>query len=715
MPEPVRGGQRYLPGLDGLRALAVLAVVAYHVGLGWTPGGLLGVGVFFTLSGYLITDLLVGQYAQTGSLRLVDFWFRRARRLLPALFVMLAVVIVWVALLDRAQLAGLRGAAAAAVAYVSNWYLIGQHTSYFARFGPPSPLGHLWSLAVEEQFYLVWPFAVLAGLALVRPRRGTGSRAVPGTGAAGRYGLAAVTLVLAAASAVLMAVLYHPGYDPTRVYDGTDTRAFALLIGAALAFAWPTRQSRRGVSAAARWSLDGVGMVGLLVIGALIWRTGQYSPFMYRGGLAVLSLATALVLAAVAAPAGRLGALLGAAPLRWIGVRSYGIYLWHFPIIALTTPADGRDPASRAVLQVAATIAVAALSWHFIEEPIRHGALSRWWSGLRGRPVPAAAALARPAHSFGAGRAGAAHASGPGLAGRAHGSDSGRSWRPAAGLAGGAGALALAGVCVAGVIPALPASLTHPAAPAAVAGDGPVSGSPAPAGAGKGAGHTPEPALGGPAGPPRTSCQSVVHVGDSTSEGLTSADYLPKKWQRIGAQYRKVGVQHVHFQISGARSIIETWEGQPNAKTVAEQLKAEDYNGCWVLALGTNDTADVYVGSPVGLSARIQQMMSVIGNQPVMWVNVISLPEAPVDYSEAQMELWNQALVRACAKYPNMRVYDWAAAAKPKWFISDGIHYTSPGYAARSRLIARALAAAFPAAGGARPASASGSASCVVQ
>jgi len=687
MPEPVRSGQRYLPGLDGLRALAVLAVLAYHLGLGWAPGGLLGVGVFFTLSGYLITDLLLGQYAQTGSLRLLDFWFRRARRLLPALFVMLAVVIAWVALLHRSQLAGLRGAVGAAAAYVSNWYLIGQHTSYFARFGPPSPLGHLWSLAVEEQFYLVWPWLLLLGLALVRPRRGTGSRAATGTGAAGRYGLAAVSLVLAGASAAAMTMLYHPGYDPTRVYDGTDTRAFALLIGAALAFAWPTRQPQRGVSAVSRWCLDGVGFVGLLVIAALVWRTNEYSPFMYRGGLVVLSLATVLVLAAVAAPAGRLGALLGAGPLRWIGVRSYGIYLWHFPIIALTNPADGRDPASRAALQVAATIAVAALSWRFIEEPIRHGALSRWWSILRARPAR-----------------GAAHGAGTGLA-----------WRPAAGLAGGVGALALAGVCLAGVIPALPASLTHPAPPpAALPGGHPdrVTGPRSGSGTGKSSGHAPAQALGpGTAARPRTSCQSVVHIGDSTSDGLISAAYLPKKWERITAQYKRVGVQHVHLEISGARSIVETWEGQSNAHTVAQQLKAEDYNGCWVLALGTNDTADVYVGSPVGLSARIQQMMSVIGSQPVMWVNVISLPEAPVDYSESQMQLWNQALTRACAKYPNMRVYDWAAVAKPQWFISDGIHYTSDGYAARSRLIARALAAAFPA--GSRTSAAAGS-SCVV-
>src|SRR2546429_1724303 len=166
MPEPVRSGQRYLPGLDGLRAVAVLAVVAYHVGLSWAPGGLLGVGVFFTLSGYIITDLLLGSHARAGSLELVDFWLRRARRLLPAVFVMLTVVVGWVALFDRSQLAALRGGVAAAAAYVSNWWLIAQHSSYFSRFGPPSPLGHLWSLAVEEQFYPVWPWPLLLGLKL---------------------------------------------------------------------------------------------------------------------------------------------------------------------------------------------------------------------------------------------------------------------------------------------------------------------------------------------------------------------------------------------------------------------------------------------------------------------------------------------------------------------------------------------------------------------
>src|SRR5580698_5640654 len=177
MPEPVRSDQKYLPGLDGLRALAVTAVVAYHLGYGWAQGGLLGVGVFFTLSGYLITDILVGQFAAKGRMKLKDFWLRRARRLLPALFVMLAVVTVWVNGFARSFVPGYRGDVVASGLYVNNWWYIEQHTSYYARFAPPAPLDHLWSLAVEEQFYLVWPWVVLlmvgvAGRMMKRRRPG---------------------------------------------------------------------------------------------------------------------------------------------------------------------------------------------------------------------------------------------------------------------------------------------------------------------------------------------------------------------------------------------------------------------------------------------------------------------------------------------------------------------------------------------------------------
>ncbi|HEU5421068.1 MAG TPA: acyltransferase family protein [Streptosporangiaceae bacterium] len=664
MPEPVRAGQRYLPGLDGLRALAVLAVVAYHLNASWAPGGLLGVGVFFTLSGYLITDLLLGQREAAGRLQLVDFWQRRARRLLPALFVMLLVVIGWVALLDRAQLSALRGMVWSAALYVSNWWLIVQHTSYFARFGPPSSLGHLWSLAVEEQFYLIWPWLLFLGLMLTRRRR----REAPSSGE--HFGLAGVTLLLAGASALAMALLYHPGYDPTRVYDGTDTRVFGLLIGAALAFLWPSRKLRADIGAASRWCLEGVGVVGLLVIGALIWRSTEYSAFLYPGGMVLLSFATVLVVATVASPATRLGQVLGVAPVRWIGVRSYGIYLWHYPIIVLTTPATGQETLLREVLQVAASIAVAALSWRLVEEPIRHGALGRL------------AARARAARQHPMARL--------------------QGW---AALAGGVGVLGLAGACLAGVIPAMAPGQQSSSAAAALpnaGGNADRVQALAPSG---GKGSTKQ-AAGGPGArkQPRTSCQQVVHIGDSTSDGLISSDYLPNPAQRLSARYARVGVRKVYWEISGGRSIVETLEGQPNAYTVAQRLLRNGYQGCWVLALGTNDTADVAVGSVVPIGARISRMMSVLGSQPVLWINVKSLLSSG-PYSETDMKEWDSALLRACARYPNMRVYDWADVVKTRWFINDGIHFTSPGYAARSRDIARALAEAFPAAPASQPSS----------
>ena len=411
MPRPVRSDQKYLPGLDGLRALAVTAVIAYHLGYGWAQGGLLGVGVFFTLSGYLITDILVGQFAASGRVRLGDFWMRRARRLLPALFVMLAVVTVWVNAFNRAFVPGYRGDVIASGLYVNNWWYIFQHDSYYSRFAPPAPLDHLWSLAVEEQFYLVWPWAVLAMVLLagwmVKRRRvrlqgpgahvggsadgGAAAAAAPAAaaGQAGgndflssraRWAMAGVALVLAAASAIEMAVLFHPGYDPTRVYEGTDTRAFGLLIGAAVAMVYPTRQGARTLSAGARRLLDVAGLAGLVVVVLLVWRTNEYSDFMFRGGLELLSVATALVVAAAATPGGLLGRALGWTPMRWIGVRSYGIYLWHYPIIVLTAAAGtAGTPVSavRAVVLVAVTVAIAAASWQFVEEPIRRGSYRR--------------------------------------------------------------------------------------------------------------------------------------------------------------------------------------------------------------------------------------------------------------------------------------------------------------------------------------------------
>jgi len=655
-----------MPGLDGLRALAVLAVIAYHLGLSWAPGGLLGVGVFFTLSGYLITDLLLAQW-NAGKLRLGDFWLRRARRLLPGLFLMMIVVTVWVSVTDRSELTDLRGQVLSASIYVNNWWQISQHVSYFARFGPPSPLNHLWSLAVEEQFYLFWPWLLLLGIHFV-PERRRSIRVRPR--------LAGVTLVLALASAIEMAVLFHPTFDPSRVYDGTDTRAFGLLIGAALAMVWPSQSLTTRVTARARHILDGLGVVGLVTIALLIWRTNQYSAFPYRGGMVLLSVATALVLAALTHPATRLGVALGWGPLRWIGVRSYGIYLWQVPVIVLTTPSPnpGVQPL-RAVLQVAATVVLAALSWKYVEEPIRQGALGRLRAqaktvGWRPRSLPRRASIALTVTAVALAFAviGLAGVSPP---------------APVTSI--------LAGVSVEpSELAALPPPASQPAATTTRSARPDRQRAAPPA----------QPTLASTRAKPstHTSCRAVVHIGDSTSEGLTSNDYLPDPAQQIGAQYARVGVKDTHFEITGATSIVETLPGGTNAYEVARGLASDGYRGCWVIALGTNDTADVYVGSSVGLSARIKEMMSVIGDQPVMWVNVKSLVGSG-PYAEDNMLKWNAALLQACAKYPNMRIFDWASAVRDNWFISDGIHFTSPGYAARAHLIANALAQAFPASG----------------
>jgi hypothetical protein len=380
-------------------------------------------------------------------------------------------------------------------------------------------------------------------------------------------------------------------------------------------------------------------------------------------------------------------------------VRSYGIYLWHAPIIVLSTPADSRSvDLFRALAQVAASVGLAALSWRYIEEPVRHGALGRLRAQARsvGRHP-----LALPG-------------------------------RTRAGLSAATVGLVLACIGLAGI--SAPAPITSAMASISPQPDPVASyaaGSSRPAERHPVVRHRPARSRSGGASAPtatrptraagtaggsasgaagasaagasrltstRTACRSVVHIGDSTSEGMISSDYLPDPAQRLVEQYRRVGVRVVHLRITGGTSIVETLPGTVNAYDVARSLRSAGYQGCWVIALGTNDTADIYVGSSISLATRIRRMMSVIGDQPVMWVNAKTLVSSG-PYAESNMQLFNQALVQACPRYPNMRVYDWASVAKNRWFIPDGIHYYSPGYAARSHLIADALAEAFPASG----------------
>ncbi len=659
MPEPVERNHRYIPGLDGLRAVAVGGVIAYHLGASWAPGGLLGVAVFFTLSGYLITDLLLAGYVRFGRLRLETFWLARARRLLPPFLVMLAAVLGWVAAYHRDQLTQLWRTAGAAVGYFTNWWLISQQESYFNRFGPPNPLAHLWSLAVEEQFYLVWPFILALGLWLLRSRRYRPS---------GRVLLATGTLLLAAASAVEMAVLYDPTVDATRIYDGTDTRAFGLLIGAALAMLWPTRQAAdRSLGRMGTAALDVLGTAGLAVIGLMMWRSHDYKPFLYHGGLVLLSFATAAVIAAIAHPQSRLGKVLGCYPLRWLGVRSYAIYLWHYPVIILLA-AHPDQPVSLtgAVAMTALTIALSALSWTLVENPIR-----RWAANRAQHPGPVArrqVVSRRAAAAIGVLAAAVFAVASVGLEAPSAEAQAAQSAQSVA--------QQNAPDPTATPTPqATPAPNTTPAAGMAAGAPGTAASS---------------------ASPSRTSCRSVVHIGDSTSVGLSSPAYLPDPRQRIDAQYADVGAKSVRLEISGARSTFETLNGIPNAETVADEVKATGYDGCWVLALGTNDTANVAVGSVRDRASRIAHMMDAIGDQPVMWVSVKSLLPGGY-YSAANMQAWDDALRQACDSYPNMRVYDWAAEVQTSWFSSDGVHFTSEGYAHRAQMIAAGLTHAFPA------------------
>ncbi len=821
MPRPVRSDQKYLPGLDGLRALAVTAVIAYHLGYGWAQGGLLGVGVFFTLSGYLITDILVGQFAASGRVKLGDFWLRRARRLLPALFVMLAVVTVWVNAFNRAFVPGYRGDVIASGLYVNNWWYIFQHDSYYSRFAPPAPLDHLWSLAVEEQFYLVWPWVVLAMVLLagwmMKRRRirllGPGAHVEKDgneflSGRA-RWAMAGVALALAVASAIEMAMLYHPGYDPTRVYEGTDTRAFALLIGAAVAMVYPTRRGARTLSAGPRWLLDAAGLAGLVVVVLLVWRTNEYSDFMFRGGLELLSVATALVVAAAATPGGLLGRALGWTPMRWIGVRSYGIYLWHYPIIVLTAAAGTvGTPVSavRAVMLVAVTVAIAAASWRFVEDPIRRGSYRRTAPAAAGAGAAGAAASAAGAVGGAAAAVGGGHvtilgarpraAQRPTAGGRAAAAPTARS-------TGGGGAAAAVTVSSSArrgwrQLPALRRRRRRPkrtavrrahlaarhrrALPArhgrhhrgrdlgqlrageqhgrhlgggrGERGGRRRRGAGAVGGGGRGDGRPERRDRGGlddvvreRSGQERLGVQGRRHQLRSGLEraerrrlhdpagGRRPADHPRHRRGDRGraADAAAADVVHLgraHRRLHLGRAVLQRLPAEqgPADPRPVRRRRGQDHDrqgrrghlGGRVAArhperrddgeLGAQDRLPRLLGDRARHQRHRRRGRRLRGqpggadqaddgadrHQPVMWVEVKSiLSSGP--YAESNMELWDQALQQALPNYPNMRLYNWPAVVQRSWFINDGIHYTSVGYAHRGQMIAEALAEAFPA------------------
>ncbi len=385
-----RPKSRYIPALDGLRTFAVAAVVIYHLDLPWAQGGLLGVTMFFVLSGYLITRLLLNELQQTKTIDLKGFWVRRIRRLMPACVAVVLVTIVLCAIFNHVMLTKMRPQILPSLFFFNNWFQIFQNTSYFAAVGDPSPLTHFWSLAIEEQFYLVWPPVLL----------------VIGGARANRPAVRRTAFVLAAASAIAMMVLYNPAQDPTRVYYGTDTRAFSLLLGAWLAFIpeadmAPSRLLgritrgrfgyRQGAAngnltefLATPASIDLVGVIGLVGLIAMVFLTNGYDSFQYRGGTLLCTVLTLCVIAACVQPEGLVASAFALPPLVWLGKRSYGIYLWHYPLLLLMNPVADITEASplEMLVQVLIVVGVAEASYRFIETPFRKGAIGSFLSEM---------------------------------------------------------------------------------------------------------------------------------------------------------------------------------------------------------------------------------------------------------------------------------------------------------------------------------------------
>ncbi|MCB1172485.1 MAG: acyltransferase [Leptospiraceae bacterium] len=621
--------RRYYPGLDGIRALAVCAVIAYHLRVPLMQGGLLGVSVFFTLSGYLISSLLIEEFAQTGSLDLKAFWLRRIRRLLPALTLLLPAVLLTAALVRPAALRDLGWQSLVAVFYVANWAAIWSGDDYFERFAAPGPLDHLWSLAIEEQFYILWPPLCFILLFLSARVRRT-SRIV--------WPAVVLTGLLILGSTVALYLHYDPlAINNTRAYEGTDTRAASILMGALFAFIWPMHQIKQAARSGRTWP-DFMGLTALLVVLVCLIAADSEPDFLYYGGELLLSLGSAGLVIGAAHAHTIAGRALSVAPLRWLGRRSYGIYLWHLPVIAfLADESGGRFSIQQSLLVLLLTFGLAAISYSLVENPIRQYAFrpektraqhlsvgkTAWhYTLVLGLAVAVfvSCTLMQPLQYFQNGKAN------PDAGGAAAGSDTTNF------------------------------------------DDIPVV---------------------------ATACRELVHVGDSTSLGLISAIELPEPAERLAARYTRVGVVRFAPAISGARSMVETLNNESNATTIIRQKMRAGYQGCWVLALGTNDPANTR-GNIAMLSRRIDTIMKIIGSYPVLWTTSKTLL-ASGRYQNANMQNWNTALARACNRYKNIAVYDWASEVQDAWFKEDRVHYNPTGNRQRAFRLAQALGLAFPA------------------
>jgi len=614
--------------------LAVLAFHHYFVGgheQGFAPGGFLGVEVFFVVSGYLITSLLLAERRETGGVSLRRFWMRRARRLLPALFTLLAVVVLYALLFLPDAIGTLKADTLAALSYTSNWWLVLSHQSYAAEAGRPALLKHLWSLAIEEQFYLLWPPLLLLALRRLGRRR------------------TLITMVaVAVASSAMMAALVTGSVNAA--YYSTESRLSGLLLGSTMAFFFAPYQIRGRPGRGVRAVLDATGLLGIVV---LLW-TFRHFTFpattngdvsVFRGGFLLVDVATLLVIASVVHPRSDAGRILGCRPLRWIGVRSYGLYLWHYPIFCITRPGldvplhGWPDLALRLVLSFAA----AELSYRYVETPIRSGAIGQYFARLRtargvrrqrvarrGIVVTVSASLAVIGLGAGLALTQGETARIPG-ASAANAHDKGNS-------------------VDAKTIAALRAQQHTRATIRPAGGSGPTretrtTGHPGGTGAKGGANGT-------VTKPTSVFSHEILAIGDSVM---------------LGAE------QSLHYYIPGiyvdAKVSRQFWD----ATAVLQVYKAQGLLPPTVIVhMGTNGAFS---------DAQFAQMMAVLGTRTVFFINAHE-PR----YWETEV---NERLAADVQKYHNAHLIDWHddAGPHPNWFVSDGIHLTGAGAEAYALLV----------------------------
>jgi peptidoglycan/LPS O-acetylase OafA/YrhL len=631
------------------------------------PGGLLGVDLFFVVSGFLITSLLIAELQNGGRIALGAFYRRRALRLLPALAVVLFMTAATLVTFWPREVARFRGDLFASFGYVTNWWFIVRHQSYFIASGRPSPFQHLWSLALEEQFYLLWPLALLGLRHRLTTRRGL-------------IDLTILSLGGACASAGLMAAIaiHHNlpyGADSSRVYFGTDTHAFGLLIGvaaAALLAASAGALWQRSPSPRAALAMDVAGVAALVTVCWVMMKTTEFSPGLYRGGFWAFSIVAAVAVVAVSRPGSRLEPALGGKALRWVGTRSYGLYLWHWPVFVFTRPQLDLPLTgiSDLVLRLALVVALAEASYRLVERPIRKVGLKLWlgavllWMSNAGERLQAGAGVLQRRWETRRARFAL-----PGLTAPepAVGPEQPRRTIPA-------GQLFMAASVLASILLLLGHGGNGRHAAAAARWQTPLTYHVA---AGIPFSQAPPKQPVKPQGPAATPAPRAAPAPAAQSPTTPPAAPAPRTYSVIGDSVMRGALDVLRATLPGAD--VDAMEGRQAsvAFDIVNALAGSDRLGTdVVLHIGTNGTIQ-----PSALDAALARM----GSRRVVLLNV----HVPRPWQD----LNNRILTEAAHNHPNVHLVDWdaAASAHPGWLWPDGIHLRPEGAAAYRDLIEGAL------------------------